>query len=347
MRSFALPLVAFAALAASAFASPDAACSGPNARTVPPAGALVVDATGAHPGSFPTVSQAVAKVVNNTEEHTIFVLPGVYHEQVVVPPLNGPLVLQGYTCNTMTYADNQVTITQAKAQRDIPAEIKDERNFLTTTLGLRGKNIKVYNLNIANTAGQIQQSGQAVAVYLNDTNYGFYGCNISSYQDSLCAHMGREIYARSYIAGAVDFIFGLQAKAWFESCDIESVGKGYITANGNGNSSNLSEYIFNRARVFGSSGNGSTYLGRPWRPYSRTVFMNSEISNVVNPKGWALWNAVSPTNNIFYKEFNNSGPGADTSQRAPFSGKLDAPYPITNTLGENYASEWWVDTKFL
>ncbi|KAG6584862.1 Pectin methylesterase [Phytophthora cinnamomi] len=347
MRSFALPLVALAGLAASAFGATDVACSGPNARTVPPAGALVVDTTGKYSGSFPTVSQAVAKVVNDTAEHTIFVLPGVYHEQVFVPPLNGPLVLQGYTCNTLSYADNQVTITQAKANKDIPPEITDERNYLATTLGLRGRNIKVYNFNIANTAGNIQQGGQAVAVYLNDTNYGFYGCNMTGYQDTLCAHRGHELYARSYIAGAVDFIFGLEAKAWFESCDLESVGKGYITANGNGNSSNLSEYIFNRARVFGSSGTGSTYLGRPWRPYSRVVFQNSEISDVVNPKGWATWDSTSSTANIFFKEFNNSGPGAATAQRAPFSGQLSAPYPITQTLGENYASEWWVDTKFL
>lgn len=43
---------------------------------------------------------------------------------------------------------------------------------------------------------------------------------------------GKQLYARSYIGGAVDFIFGKVATAWFEDCDIESVGKGYITANG-------------------------------------------------------------------------------------------------------------------
>ncbi|POM79513.1 Pleiotropic drug resistance protein [Phytophthora palmivora] len=98
------------------------------------------------------------------------------------------------------------------------------------------------------------------------------------------------IKASLHISGAVDFIFGMRAKAWFESCDVESIGEGYITANGNQNSTIESEYIFNRARVSGSSGNGSTYLGRPWRPYARVVWQNSELGDVVNSQGWSTWN---------------------------------------------------------
>ncbi|GMF30887.1 unnamed protein product [Phytophthora lilii] len=149
------------------------------------------------------------------------------------------------------------------------------------------------------------------------------------------------------MSGAVDFVFGMQAKAWFESCDIETVGKGWITANGNRNSSNLSEYVFNRARVFGSSGNGSTYLGRPWMPYARVVWQYSELSDVVNPKGWSTWDDKTSTDNVYFREFNNTGPGASTDQRVAFSGQLNASVAITDILGEGYASEWWVDTNFL
>ncbi|KAF4029694.1 putative pectinesterase (PE) [Phytophthora infestans] len=62
-------------------------------------------------GSYKTVAEGVTHIPNTTDEHTLFVFPGVYHEQVVVPKLNGPLVLQGYTCDTMSYAANEVTIT--------------------------------------------------------------------------------------------------------------------------------------------------------------------------------------------------------------------------------------------
>ncbi|KAG6965831.1 hypothetical protein JG688_00007020 [Phytophthora aleatoria] len=275
---------------------------------------------------------------------TLFVFPGVYNEQVSVPKLAGPLVLQGYTCDTTSYAANEVTITQAKAQKDIPPEIENNRNYLTSTLGLKSSKVKVYNFNVANTAGKIEENGQAVAIYADGADYGFYACNFTGYQDTVCANKGRELYAKSYINGAVDFVFGQRAMAWFESCDIESIGEGWLTANGNANATLTSEYVFNNAHVFG---NGSTYLGRPWRPFARVVWQNSELGDIVNPEGWAAWDDSTSTADVYFKEFNNSGPGAAIDQRVAFSEQLDAPVAITDILGENYESEWWVDTNFL
>jgi pectinesterase len=325
-------------------------CSGPNARIQPPTGAIVVDSTGKYNGSFLTVSEGVANVPNTTDEHTLFMFPGVYREQVKVPKLNGRLVLQGYTCNTMSYADNEVTITHTMAQKDLPANATGALNEQVSTLLFKSKSgVKVYNLNVANPTGKIKTLGQAVATYVDASDYGFYGCNFTGYQDTLCANKGNELYARSYISGAVDFIFGLRAKAGFESCDFESIGKGCITANGNSNSSNLSEYVFNKARVFSSnaSANGTAYLGRPWYPYARVVFQNSDLGDVINPQGWQQWNKDNNTANVYFKEFNNSGPGAAIDQRVAFSGQLEAPVTITDILGEDFESEWWVDSNFL
>ncbi|GMF56874.1 unnamed protein product [Phytophthora fragariaefolia] len=348
MRIFALLLIALAAVAAGAKAQVSEACSGPNARTVPPPGAIVVDITGAYNNSYQTMAEGMAYLPNTTEEHTIFLFPGVYQEQVVVPRLAGPLVLQGYTCDALSYAQNMVTITHTMSQRDLAPEIKKNRNDLVSTLRLKSRSgVKVYNINVANPTGKIEQLGQAVAVYVDASDYGFYGVNFTGYQDTLCAHRGRELYARSYISGAVDFVFGMQAKAWFESCDIETIGKGWITANGNRNSSNLSEYVFNRARVFGKSGNGSTYLGRPWYPYASVVWQNSELGDVVNPAGWSTWDSTTSPANVTFKEFNNTGPGAATDQRVAFSGQLNASVAITELFGDEFESEWWVDTKFL
>ncbi|ETI31471.1 hypothetical protein F441_21443 [Phytophthora nicotianae CJ01A1] len=372
MKIFVLPLVTLAGIAVGTAAtanvecgSPDSwtegpaqaplvnstgVCSGEQARTQPPPGAIVVDATGAYNGSYKTVAEGVANVPNTTDEHTLFVFPGVYHEQVVVPKLNGPLVLQGYTCDTMSYAANEVTITQAKAQKDIPPEIENNRNFLTTTLGFKSKSgVKVYNLNVANTAGKIEELGQAVAVYVDNTDYGFYACNFTGYQDTLCAQKGRELYARSFISGAVDFIFGQKSMAWFESCDLESVGEGWVTANGNKNATIASEYVFNKAHVFGlnESMNGTAHLGRPWGEYARVVFQNSELGDVVNLEGWTPWDDKTSTDNVYFKEFNNNGPGAVTDKRVAYSGQLDAAVDITEILGDDYELQWWVDTKFL
>ncbi|KAF4043071.1 Pectinesterase [Phytophthora infestans] len=209
------------------------------------------------------------------------------------------------------------------AQRDRPANATGALNQLVSTLLFKSKScVKVYNLNVANPTGKIKTLGQAVATYIDAPNYGFYACNFTGYQDTLCANKGRELFARSYIAGAVDFIFGLQSRAWFESCALESIGKGCVTANGNTNSSNLSEYVFNNAHVFSSNAsmNGTAYLGRPWYPYARVVFQNSKLGDVINPQGWQQWNKDNNTANVYFKEYNNRGPGASTDRRVALSG---------------------------
>eukprot|EP00644_Phytophthora_capsici_P002588 jgi/Phyca11/105972/e_gw1.11.211.1 len=347
MKTFAYPLLALTSLASGTLAT---VCTGPNARTVPPPGATVVDITGVFNGSYQTMAEGMLYLPNTTEEHTLFVFPGLYQEQVTIPKLAGPLVVQGYTCDTTSYASNQVTITHKMAQNDLPEEIKNNRNDLVSTMRLKtGSGLKMYNLNVANPMGKLPKNGQAIAVYVDNTDYGFYACNFTGYQDTVCAHKGRELFARSYISGATDFIFGMEAKAWFESCDIETVGKGYITANGNNDSSNASEYVFNHARVFNTNAsmNGTTYLGRPWRPYARVVWQNSELGDVVHPQGWKRWNNDTSTDNVYFKEFNNTGPGAAIDQRVPFSGQLNASVEITEILGQDFESEWFVDTSFL
>jgi pectinesterase len=347
MQAFTLSLLALTALATGALAATNDACSGPNTRTVPPPGATVVDITGIYNGSFQTMAEGMAYLPNTTQEHTLFVFPGVYQEQVLVPKLAGPLVLQGYTCNTTSYAGNQVTFTRAMAQKDLAAEVKKSRNDLTSTLRLKSNSgVKMYNINVANTAGKIANLGQALAVVVDGTNYGFYGCNFSSYQDTVYANKGRELFAHTYISGAIDFIFGQRGVAWFESCDVEPIDEGWITASGRPSDTDPSWFVFNRSRVLGS-GNGSAYLGRPWRPYARVVWQYSALSNVVNPKGWDNWETTASTDNVFLKEFNNSGAGATTEQRVAFSGQLNASVDIRELFGEGYESEWWVDTKFL
>ncbi|KAE9070567.1 hypothetical protein PF005_g26979 [Phytophthora fragariae] len=343
MQIFA-PLVALAGLATATLAQ--STCTGPNVRTQPPAGAIVVDATGSYKNSFKTVSEGVARLdPTKTSEQTIFLRPGVYNEQVLISPLAGPLVLQGFTCDATSYAKNEVTITQGKAQKDIPAEVTGEaRNDMTSTVRFKSDKVKVYNLNIANTAGNV---GQALAVNVNATDYGFYGCNLTGYQDTVLADKGRELYAKTYINGATDFVFGRYAQAWFESCDIETIGTGYITASGRESASSSATYVFNRARVFGKSGVNSTVLGRPWRPYAKVIWQNSELGDVVKPEGWSTWDGTSSTADIVFKEFNNSGPGAVKTSRVAFSGQLDKHVAITEVLGAGYASEWWVDTTYL
>lgn len=173
-----IALVGLAAMIPGALAAPTApGCDGPDSRVYPPTGAVVIDASGAHSGSYKTISAGVAALKDQTAEQTVFILPGTYNEQVLVSPMQGPLVLQGYTCDSSSYAANEVTITSGLAQKDIPDNVTGEaRNDLTSTLRLKSDNIRVYNLNVVNTAGNV---GQALAVNVNATNNGFYGVNFT------------------------------------------------------------------------------------------------------------------------------------------------------------------------
>ncbi|EGZ27008.1 hypothetical protein PHYSODRAFT_409417, partial [Phytophthora sojae] len=229
-----------------------------------------------------------------------------------------------------------VTISHALVQKDNPASISKDRNDFTTTLHLRTDNVKIGNLNIANMAGKIN------AVSVVGTNSGFYACYFTGYRDALYANKGANLYAKSYISGVEDFIFGQYASAWFESCDIVSIDAGHITANGRDSDTNPSQYVFNNAHVSGTAKPGSVYLGRPWQPYARVVFQNSKLVKVVNPAGWELWEDNN-TANIYFEEYNNSGAGAATDDRADFSRVLAKPVAIADVLGENYEIAGRVD----
>lgn len=319
-------------------------CDGPYARTRPPNDSLVVDPTGSYPNSFLNVSDATnALNTSTTEEQVIFVFPGTYHEQVYVRFMDGPIILQGYTCDSRSYRNNEVTLSQNKSRLSPGVKSNDD----TVTLKLWATSgLKVYNLNVANTFGFAEENGQALAVSAETALQGFYGCNFTGYQDTLYANEGRQLFVDSFISGAVDFIFGDSSRAWFERIDIETVGPGYITANGRDSEENDSWYIFNRCRVTGTNEPNTTYLGRPWGPYSRVVFQNSYLGDVINAKGWSPWNSQDSPNSTYYREFNNSGPGT-TGPRATWAGYLDQPVNIEDILGDGFKSEWWVDASYL
>lgn len=128
----------------------------------------------------------------------------------------------------------------------------------------------MYNINLENTRGQ---GRQALAVSALAGKQGYYGVKFMGYQDTILANVGAQLYARCYIDGAVDFIFGQNATAWFDAADIRIKGKGYIVASGRDSESNPSYYVIHNSNIQLANGvslaPGSAYLGRPWRNYAR------------------------------------------------------------------------------
>ena len=53
-----------------------------------------------------------------------------------------------------------------------------------------------------------------------------------------------------------------------------------------------------------------------WKECSRTVIIESEITDVIDPAGWHEWNNGSfGLDTLYYGEYKNTGTGAGTAGR--------------------------------
>ena len=179
------------------------------------------------------------------------------------------------------------------------------------------------NITFRNTAGAIKH--QAVAVRNGADLSTFYSCSFEAYQDTLYTHSLRQFYRECDIYGTVDFIFG-NAVAVFQNCNIYprlpmSGQFNAITAQGrtdpNQNTGTSIQNCTIRAADELASSNITfqTYLGRPWKNYSRTVYMETFMDSLINPAGWIAWSGDFALSTLYYAEYDNTGPGSNTTNR--------------------------------
>ncbi|CUA73916.1 putative pectinesterase A [Rhizoctonia solani] len=290
----------------------------------PPSGSITVGKG----GKYTTLSAAL----KDTSSDTYFVYAGSYEEQVVINRAN--VRIYGQTSDASTYANNQATITN-----NVPAS-QAGSNDASGTVRVLATGVRIYNLNIANTYGKPVSQSQAIALSVQAGQFGCYGCKLTGYQDTLLADKGAQFYGKSYIEGAVDFIFGQQASIWITGSTLNTIGNGYITASGR-SSADSAYYVIDKCTITGS---GKQYLGRPWRNYARVVVQNTDIGSHIDAAGWSVWSSSTPnTDHVLFGEYNNSGSGAWKSGRASFATKLSAGVSISTALG----STSWIDSAYL
>lgn len=307
-------------------------------RTSAPEGCITVSQSGS--GDHSTVQAAVDSLDESaTDVQCIFIESGTYEEQVLVSErAASQFNIYGYTEDDTSFAGNTVTIVYNLSQND------GLNNDETGTLRVKTPNFRLYNVNVENSYGE---GSQAVALSAYSDS-GFYGSLFRGYQDTVLANEGYQVYLDTQIIGATDFIFGQRAIAWFERCDIKCVEKsiGYVTAHGR-DEDNDSYYAFDYCTVSGEGDNvpdGAYFLGRPWRDHARVVFQRTEMSEVINDAGWKVWSEGDDTSNIYYGEFENTGPGAE-GERVDWAVAMDAPIAIGDLLG-SYESAGWFDASY-
>lgn len=180
-----------------------------------------------------------------------------------------------------------------------------------------------------NTAGPVKH--QAVALRVSADLSVINRCRIDAFQDTLYAHTNRQFYRDSVITGTVDFIFG-NAAVVFQKCNLVArkpmdKQNNMFTAQGREDPNQNTGTSIQQCNLTPSLdlkpvlGSFKTFLGRPWKEYSRTVVMQSFLDSHIDPTGWAPWDDKQSTlNNLYYGEYMNNGPGAGTSMRVKWAG---------------------------
>lgn len=87
-----------------------------------------------------------------------------------------------------------------------------------------------------------------------------------------------------------------------------------------------------------------SYLGRPWKEFSRTIIMETEIDDLIDPQGWMPWQGNFALSTLYYAEFNNKGPGADVKGRVTWPGHkvIKREEAVKYTVGQFIQGETWL-----
>ena len=232
--------------------------------------------------------------------------------------------------------------------------------FLSATLMTTGRNIEVENMTVRNDAGDGREVGQAVAVYAAGDRGIWRNCRFIAHQDTLyCGPVrlpntledilprrghaeeairveggpltfSRQYFERCFIRGDVDFIFG-SYRCWFEGCTLFMNARGGFYTAANTNQAQPYGFVFHRCRLTGECGTGEGFLGRPWRKYARTLFLECEMDEHVAPEGFCDWDADRVVTDRC-GEWRTTGARADQSARHPAQKRLTEEEAMLVTL---------------
>lgn len=293
-------------------------------------------------GQFRTIGEAVEVCRAFMEYHkVIFVKKGIYKEKLIIPSWVTNIEICGEDAQktVITYDDHaNIHIPKVGGEGTQPMG-----TFRTYTVKVQGSYITFRNITIENNAAKL---GQAVALHTEGDHLQFVNCRLLGNQDTVYTGVAntRVLFLNCYIEGTTDFIFG-PSTAWFEQCTIHSKANSYVTAAST--PANVTYgYVFDRCTLTAAEGIDKVFLGRPWRPYAYTLFMNCQLGNHILAVGWENWKKPEDEKTARYSEYNNSGAGANAKSRVKWSRQLSkkeatAITPATVFGGDNDWHDKW------
>jgi pectinesterase len=289
-------------------------------------------------GDYLTVQAAIDAAPSNSQTETvIWIKSGVYREKILVPASKTHLTLLGES------VDSTIIVWDDYSGRVVNGiELGTSTSY---TFQADPDHFKAQNLTIANDA---TIEAQAVALLVNGDKNTFYHCKLVGNQDTYYTKGYGRIYMKDcYIEGTTDFIFG-RAVVVFDSCLLVCKKASYLTAASTEQAYQFG-YVFFDCQLSAMQGVYNVSLGRPWRPYARTVFLRSYLDLFVSPYGWSEWGGNDNHTTCFYAEYANIGPRADRTYRRDWTIELTdsaaAAYTIPNifaqtTAPSEYSDDW-------
>ncbi len=269
-------------------------------------------------GDFLTVQEAIDAAPDycKQDETTIYIKDGIYSEKVTIPTNKQKLHLIGQS-------SEKTVITWSDYAKKAGPTGYEMGTSATSTVFLYADDFLAENITIENAAGEGKDIAQACAITVDADRVAFINCRFIANQDTIYTYGKgqRQYYRGCWIEGTTDFIFGAST-CWFEDCTILSKKNSYITAASTPEGAEFG-YVFNRCRLIHDENALKVYLGRPWRPFARTVFIDCEMGDHILPEGWHNWNKPYAEKTTFYAEYGSRGEGAaPASDRVRWSRQL-------------------------
>lgn len=289
-------------------------------------------------GDFKTIQEAVNAVRDHMQTRaTIRVKAGTYHEKLVIPAWKKNIAIIGED-REKTIISNADYSGKAFPNKDFTGNAKYS-TYTSYTVLVQASDVVLENLTIENTAGRV---GQAVALAVEADRFAAKNCAFLGNQDTLYTSKdGRNYFESCLIVGTTDFIFG-EATAVFSKCTIKSLSNSYITAASTTKEQSFG-YVFFDCDLIAAPEAKQVYLGRPWRPFAKTVFIRCKLGAHIVPVGWNAWPGdplfVDKDKTAFYAEYASVGEGADVSKRVRWSKQLTNKQLKTYTL-KNIFGSW-------
>lgn len=268
-------------------------------------------------GDFTTIQKAINSVRDlGPSEALILIKSGTYHEKIVIPSSKHKITLEGENKDNTIITNNDFS--------GKPDSFNEKMTtFNSYTVLVMGDDITIRNLTIQNSSCN---EGQAVSLHVEGDRFVMRNSAILGCQDTLysATNHSRQYFESCSIEGTTDFIFG-QATAVFKNCIIKSLADSYITAAAT-EADRKYGFVFLDCKLTAKEGITKAYLGRPWRPYAKTVFINTDMGNHIIPEGWNPWKGdtmfLDKEKTAYYAEYGSKGEGGNISKRITWSRQL-------------------------